>query len=1466
MKTDNSNNPIDKAAQKSDEKYHSLFDLNRDSIVIFRIKPDGKPSNFIDVNPASTVIFGYSKKELLAMKVDDLYEISDAIRQKRIEILKTKGRIAIETTIKNKKGFIRNVEIETQLINYLNEPAVMNIIRDITERKDMESNVAKANETLTTILEALPDLLFEVGLDGRIYHYQSHRNDLLAAPPELFMGKMFQKILPADAVKVCFEALHEANEKGWSTGKEYALDLPHGKFWFEISVSPLKKDLNKNPHFILLARDITDRKMAEEALQKSEEKLRGVFDLANSGIMVTNLKGKYLIFNNWCIENFGFSKKELTAMTIIDLTSPDDLKNSNLLFNKLIKGEIEKYQLEKRYIRKDKSSFWAEVSVSAIKDKNNKVVNTIGVVIDITARKKSEQALQNSENFAKATFNALSSQIAVLDENGYLLSVNTAWQNFAEANAPKEAKIKMPIGVNYLTICTNCMGQPCEEAVTIYAGIQSVINREQQEFTLEYPCHSPAEKRWFNVRVTPFLENGDMRIVVAHEDITKTKLAEEDLKISSEKFQTLVDSTGGIVWEADAKNFNFNYVSQEAERLLGYPIEEWKTDGFWANHLHPDEKDQIISFCVSRTKKMEAHDFIYRFKSKKGNYLWLRDIVTVVTENGKPICLRGIMFDISQQKETEESLRESENKYRDLVEHSPDGIVIYADAKIVFVNNEIVRLLEAKNKEELMGKSVLQFVPQEHIADVIQRMENIPKTTQALATIEKQIISVSGNTIDVELKAIPILFDRKPAVQVMIHDITKRKKKALELYKINRVYVFICQINDLIIRTNQRQELFQEICNIAVHFGKFRMSWIGLLAENTNVIQTAAFAGFENDYFKSSIITASANDPGGKGPTGIAVRGGKTVICNDIANDPRMKPWKEEALERGYRSVIAIPIVVRYKIIGSFNLYSNEINFFSSEEEISLLEKIILNLSFALEGILIEEERKSSEVKISQLSQAVEQSPVVIVITNTEGEIEYANPKFVETSGYSLDEVIGKNLHFLKSEYTSPDEYKELWRTQVAEKDWHGEIYNKRKDGTFYWESAKISPILNSQGQTTHYIGIKEDITQRKKTERQLIKAKEKAEESNRLKLAFLANMSHEIRTPMNGILGFTKLLKEPKLTGEEQLEYIKIIEKSGRRMLNIINDIISISKVESGQIEVSLSETDVNEQIEYLNTFFKPETKQKGITLLNSKKLLSMECVISTDKEKIYAILTNLLKNAIKFTDKGSIEFGCERKGETVVFFVKDTGSGIPKAQQKIIFDRFRQANETITRSHEGSGLGLAISKAYVEILGGKIWVKSKVGKGSRFYFTIPFKDGYEAKNNFEKAISSVKTENKIKDLKVLIVEDDSISKLLISIAVKPYSKEILEVSTGLEAVAACRDNPDLDLVLMDINMPKMDGYEATKKIREFNNDLVIIAQTANGMQMDLNNAIAAGCTDYISKPINIDLLNGLIQKYFEK
>ena len=259
-----------------------------------------------------------------------------------------------------------------------------------------------------------------------------------------------------------------------------------------------------------------------------------------------------------------------------------------------------------------------------------------------------------------------------------------------------------------------------------------------------------------------------------------------------------------------------------------------------------------------------------------------------------------------------------------------------------------------------------------------------------------------------------------------------------------------------------------------------------------------------------------------------------------------------------------------------------------------------------------------------------------------------------------------------------------------------------------------------------------EDITKITLTTSELIKAKERAEESDRLKSAFLANMSHEIRTPMNGILGFANLLKEPDLTREEMNTYIGIIEKSGDRLLNIINDLINISKIEAGQMEVAVSATNINEQIEFIYTFFKPEVEKKGMKLFCKKTLPADKAIVNTDCEKIYAILTNLVKNAIKYSYTGSIEFGYDVNAIAAMehaplpqlqFYVKDTGIGIPSNRQEAIFERFVQADISDKMARQGAGLGLSISKAYVEMLGGKIWVESEEGKGSTFYFTIPYK-----------------------------------------------------------------------------------------------------------------------------------------------
>lgn len=391
----------------------------------------------------------------------------------------------------------------------------------------------------------------------------------------------------------------------------------------------------------------------------------------------------------------------------------------------------------------------------------------------------------------------------------------------------------------------------------------------------------------------------------------------------------------------------------------------------------------------------------------------------------------------------------------------------------------------------------------------------------------------------------------------------------------------------------------------------------------------------------------------------------------------------------------------------------------------------------------------------------------------------------------------------------------------------------------------------------------------------ELVAAKEKAQESDRLKSEFLANMSHEIRTPMNGILGMVQLLQKPDLESDVIQSYILLLKKSGNRMLSIINNIINISKIESGGAEILITDVNINEHIKYIYTFFKTMAEKKGLQLSYKNFMPDIEPIVKSDSEKIYAILTNLVNNAIKFTDKGSVQFGYTIKkisrvndgnpeSGVIEFFVKDSGAGISAADQHVIFERFRQADQSRSRKHEGSGLGLSISKAFVEQLGGKIWVESEPGTGSVFHFTIQYNNVNESE--ITKSVDLIEDgEKQIKKLKVIIAEDDEISSQLIAIATEPMIKEVIHVRSGKDAVVACLNNPDIDLVLMDIQMPLLDGYEATRQIRQFDKNVVIIAQTAFALIGSRENALDAGCNDYIAKPINLNELLGMIGRHIK-
>jgi len=503
--------------------------------------------------------------------------------------------------------------------------------------------------------------------------------------------------------------------------------------------------------------------------------------------------------------------------------------------------------------------------------------------------------------------------------------------------------------------------------------------------------------------------------------------------------------------------------------------------------------------------------------------------------------------------------------------------------------------------------------------------------------------------------------------------------------------------------------------------------------------------------------------------------------------------------------------------------------------------------------------RKEAEHHQYVLSKAINNSPVSVVISSHEGIVEFINPAFSAITGYSLPEIQGKSLLALKVEYNSGSNLVKAIDSVRQGSVWRGEIHLQSKNGDHFWVSASFSPIFNRKGDLAHAIAIMEDITQRKENEKELFLAKSRAEESDRLKTAFLSNLSHEIRTPLNAIIGFSSLLSDSDLTVEEKRNLSEVVYKNSNDLLKLIEDLIEISEIETGQLTIKKSECSINKLLSDIHTTILDEDrKANGVKFNLRKEISGDDFTILTDPVRLRQVLYNLISNACKFTEKGYIEFGYALKDEeNLMFYVIDTGVGIDPDKQKYIFNPFRQADDSNTRRFSGMGLGLAISKHIVEKLGGRIWFTSAPGSGTTFYFTIPY---VPVRFKFE---PEPRTERKRaydwKNKTILLADDIDANYVFLKAAIKPTNAEIIWAKTGVEAVNIVKNNPDINLVLMDIVMPEMDGFEATRQIKRFKTNLPIVCQTAYPTSENYKTGLECGFDSFLAKPIK---LQGMLQE----
>lgn len=1168
-------------------------------------------------------------------------------------------------------------------------------------------------------------------------------------------------------------------------------------------------------------------------LKGSEEKYRSIIEYAPDGVFISDEKGKYIEVNPAACRITGYSKEELLKLSIPEILLPEDLDLGLKHFRDVTDEESARGTT--RFVtKKGEIRFW---DVAAVKLSETRF---LGFVKDVTEKKKAEDKLKEQSSLVRiaADKSKLGGWNVLLNENRSYWSDEVA----AIHEMPPGYAPLVEDGINFYApewhdritkVFTDC----------VQKGVS--YDEEMEIIT------STGKRVWIRtIGEAVRDENGNIyKVQGAFQDISEKKAAEAKIREKDLQFRKLSANVPDLLYQFTRRPDGSYYVPIASEGIInifGCRPED-VADNFDAisRVLHPDDAERVIADIEYSAQHLTYFTCEFRVLIPGKPVQWILSRSTPEKLPDGSVTWYGFNANITERKQSEEALKESETGLREAQRLANIGNWSWnLKTDELYLSDEMYNIIGVEKSAEALDISSHKKYYTNESWEKFNTAINAAIKSGESYEIELEVVRPKGANRETVARG-EVFYDSDNKVETIsgtLQDITSRKRaemiKQLQ-YNIALATITTRNLSDLV------EALKIELNKVIDTKNLF----IALYNEETGMIHSPFFQD-EKDSFREWNAEKSL--------TGYLIKNNRSLLLH-----------KNEILRLHKKGIIdlrgtvpevwmGVPLRVEERIFGAIVFQDYNTPEFFDRSSLEILELAAHELSLFID-------RQNAEEKANKLSRAVEQSSVAVVITNREGSIEYINPFFTELTGYSFDEVKGKKSNILKSGHQNNEFYQKLWEVILSGDNWEGEFLNKKKSGELYWSQATISPILNSDRIITNFISIHEDITERKKMVEDLIDAKEKAQQSDRLKSSFLANMSHEIRTPMNGILGFLELLSEPDLGEDVKAGYLDIVKKSGQRLLSTINDIIEISKIESGDMQLCSQEINVSQFLSYYYDFFLPQAKGKGLQLEFVQCKTDTETIF-TDKSKLDSILTNLIKNAIKFTEKGRIEFGCEQKdSHTLLFYIKDTGKGIDPDKIDQVFERFMQADNLNTRGYEGSGLGLSITKAYVEHLGGKIWVESEPGKGSCFYFTI--------RPSEREDTDTAKTENEVentrllpKKLKLLIAEDDTISFMFLEAILKTCQFEITRCVTGLEAVQYCRSNPDIDLILMDIGMPVMDGYEATRRIREFNKNVVIIAQTAFAISSDSEKVKEAGCNDYLPKPINKEHLFELIQKYFRQ
>ncbi|KPK87352.1 MAG: hypothetical protein AMS27_02630 [Bacteroides sp. SM23_62_1] len=1180
-------------------------------------------------------------------------------------------------------------------------------------------------------------------------------------------------------------------------------------------------------------------KETSNELNKSQNLFRYAFHSSPDSVIISRVdNGLFIDVNDSFCKLTGFSREEVIGRTVFELNLWINKKEREKFMTALrSKGIINNQEINFR--RKDKQI--RTTLMSAIVLMLEGIPHMLSITRDITDLKEIQEELRTSKESYEDLIKSAPDGIVVLDNKGVVTMVN---QGFADAGGYTAEEL---IGTHFIEF----PGFRKKDVPSFEKHFTSLISGHRPEPLEIKWCDRKGILRTSEIHVSPIKKDNKINGIQAIiRDTTEKVRFIEALKSSEEQYRTSIDSMQEWIHLVN-RNMEIILANKslfEIASILGFSKNLVGTKFYEAfPFLKKTVKDEYASiFKTGKTIQKEEYftfsgNIIYTFTRLIPIYEGKRverilTIIQDITERKKAEKIRELMYSISNAvtltKDLNELFHVIQRELGKIFDTTNFFIALYNKKNdtlsLPYFIDEKDSFSEFPAKKSLTGYMIRNDRP------LLMRNEQIEKLVRSgeiedVGTPSKIWLGVPLKIKDEIIGALVVQhYENENAYTEQDMEILKFASAQISLsIETKRAY------DEVQIEKAYFEQLFENSPEIIV-----LTDIEGHLIKVNNEFEKL-FGYTAEEILGKKIDDLIAPDDHYDEAISISKRVGKgeKVILETIRQDNKGNQI--------HVSLLGTPIEIGGGQVGVYGIYRN----------ISEQKKARLAL-------------EASEEKLRNILYS---SPDAITVADLRGYIIEGNPAALEIFGLSsMDELIGMNAVGLvspKDRKKSLEGFKKVLR-QGYVKNVELELNLKNKKRILVEISASI--IRNAAGKPIGIVGVTKDITDRREYEKKLQQAKEKAEESDRLKSSFLANMSHEIRTPMNAILGFSELLKNEDITREEREEYIKIIRSKGNELLLIINDIIDISKIETGDIKIFTSHFPVNDFILEVYQQFNEEKvlMNKDHIQLRTNIPNDEEPVIKTDRGRLKQIFTNLIHNALKFTFEGYVEFGYELvKQSQIRFFIKDTGIGIPKEKQDIIFDRFRQVDESISSQFGGTGLGLAISKNLIEILGGEISVLSIPFQGSEFSFTLPVKE--TRKKEFDVTSPVMHDDEspiKLPDLngkKILVVEDDSSNYLFIESFLKRSSAKILWAKDGLQAIEIFKMEDNIDLIIMDIRMPNMDGIEATQKIRKINKKIPVIALTAYAFTNDQEKSIRAGCNDFLSKPVKIEALSGTLKKY---